>query len=423
MTLTLGYLRVSTDEQAREDRASLAQQRAAILAKAGGDVRWFEDAGFSGGTAEGRPGFTALVDYCKAHPQPLGKPGVVLCLNASRWGRFDNPEEAAYWRVLLDKRGWRVRYCEGDHEGDAANIVRAVHDSTAADARRQIKANAKRGAEGSARQGFWANEAPVGYRRRTLTGRVLERGERKADTERVKLTPGPDHEVAMVRRLFTRYASGTVTLAQLIEDARRTVPDLKWSRTYMGRLLRNPAYVGDVVWCRRPHDARDRLVTPVRPRSEWVETRDAHPPLVSRELFAKVARRLEGNRRQRVRAGGYLLTGMLTCAHCGDTFIGGGGPKGPPEDVNRYRFYVLLRDDLEGGPVLDGDPAEPLDERRLTPALRPEAGAVGAAVGGSVGHEGPRDRPARPARRTEALWLSPRTAAALEASGLFGGAR
>src|SRR2546426_193150 len=78
----VGYVRVSTEEQATPDKPSLAQQRDAVLGLAQrlkvtvGDV--FEDAGKSGGTFEKRPAWQRLVSYCEAHPQPTSRAGHVL---------------------------------------------------------------------------------------------------------------------------------------------------------------------------------------------------------------------------------------------------------------------------------------------------------------------------------------------------------
>jgi DNA invertase Pin-like site-specific DNA recombinase len=101
---TVGYIRVSTEDQARDEKSSLADQRAAISALAAKldralaatDV--FGDPGISGQTAEGRPGFMALIKYCEANRRPAKSPGLVLVLNDSRFGRFRDPEEAAHWR-------------------------------------------------------------------------------------------------------------------------------------------------------------------------------------------------------------------------------------------------------------------------------------------------------------------------------------
>ncbi len=68
---TIGYTRVSTQQQAGEDRTSLADQRDGIRRRAselGRTVdKWFSDEGVSGGTVEGRPGFQSLLSYCETN--------------------------------------------------------------------------------------------------------------------------------------------------------------------------------------------------------------------------------------------------------------------------------------------------------------------------------------------------------------------
>jgi DNA invertase Pin-like site-specific DNA recombinase len=265
-TRLIGYIRVSTEEQARADRSSPTQQRAAIHSLAdrfGLPIEQiFDDLGVSGGSAEKRPGFMALVAWCQAHPTTARAPGAVLVLNDSRWGRFDDPMESSYWMMELKKKaGWVVRFVEADDTEDKTvrSIMRALYAGQATAYRDQIKANAARGARGSAAQGFWQNEAPLGYRReaRDAAGRarVLEVGQRKGDTERVRLVPGPASEVAAIRWAFETYAATGASLRTIADGLTVRAPARRWSRGTVKALLTNPAYQGDVVWCRRPHDA------------------------------------------------------------------------------------------------------------------------------------------------------------------------
>ena len=350
----LGYVRVSKEDQATERKTSLEDQRAAIAARAAKLGRTlspdniFSDPGVSGGTAEDRPAFMSLVAYCEAHSRPGGAPGYVLVLNDSRWGRFTNAEEATYWRVRLERQGWRVRFAEGDETDDpvARGVLRAVHSSQATAYRDAIRANAKRGAAGAARRGLWQNEAPLGYRRRArdpATGqeRTLEPGQRKSDSEEVRLTPGPKSERAVIRWMFDRYAAGGVSLGGLAHKLDRRFPGRAWSKQTVRAVLRNPAYVGDVVWCRRPHDKEERRATWRRPQEAWIVAPDAHPALVARDLFFAVQHRLASNlRATRATAGGYPLSGLLNCAQCGKPYTGKGGSRGPENDPDRYRFYA-----------------------------------------------------------------------------------
>lgn len=337
----LAYTRVSKEDQARDEKASLAQQREAVTALA---TRLgvaldtiFTDPGRSGGTAEGRPQFMALIRYCEQHPQSRSRPGHVLVLNDSRWGRFNDAEEATYWRFHVAKLGWTVRFAEGD-SGNASirPMERAMHQLQATTYREAIKANSKRGARGTAEKGFWGNEAPLGYRRITVggsrPGTVLNVGQLKTKDEQVKLALGPASERRVVRHMFARYDSGEVSLGSLVEELRHKWPGLrKWSRPVARQMLRNPAYCGDVVWMVRSNGPRD---------GEPVHVRDAHDSLVTRALWDRVQARLTRNQKNtRPTAGGYPLRGLITCSECGAPYMGSGGPKGPVTEPDRYRFY------------------------------------------------------------------------------------
>ncbi|MGE0456448.1 MAG: recombinase family protein [Vicinamibacterales bacterium] len=318
-----GYLRVSTDRQAHEDRTSLSDQRAALeaLAAARGYAiaRWFEDAGVSGATAEKRPAFMAMVDACRTDG-----PGVVLVLNASRFGRFDDVEEAAYWRHSLRRAGWEVRYAEGDAEGDAAPIVRAVASLEASTYRRNLIANTRRGKKGAADQGFWSTRAPIGYRRQVVsTGRILGDHERKAPDEKVRLAIHPE-EGELVRWIYDSYVSGEHTLGTLSAALLERVPGRRWSRTVVNHLLRNPVYRGAVVGGRRRNGP-----------SILYGKEHAHPAIVPDALWHAVQARLElhAKRGRGVRSF-YLLSGLLTCRICASNYTGGGGRSGV-----RQKFY------------------------------------------------------------------------------------
>lgn len=349
MTDTLGYVRVSKEEQAREDRTSLADQRTRITALASALGRTlgqvFEDAGVSGGTAEGRPAFMALVAYCRDHARPA-KDGLVLVYNDSRWGRFDDPEESTYWRVALRRSGWVVRFAENDATEDptARGVLRAIGSASASLERQAIKQRSRQGARGTAAQGYWQNKAPIGYRRQAIdldgSTRIMEAGKRKGDSERARLVPGPPEEVALIRWVFDTYATGTVSMGMLAAQALTRWPGKKWSRGVLKTLLRNPAYVGDVVWCRRPADAEERHRQRIRPRGEWVIARNAHPAIVDRDVFDQVQALLARQpTQQRAATGSYVLSALMRCAHCGELYVGGGGAAGPPEDPQRWKIY------------------------------------------------------------------------------------
>lgn len=348
---TLGYVRVSTEQQATEQKTSLSDQKRLItefgtkLGRVLDSQMIFGDPGVSGATAEGRPGFTAMLDYCQQYPRQSST-GMILILNDSRFGRFDDPEEAGHWRFVLKRLGWIVRFVEGDEVQDifARGVIRFIGSAQASEYRANIKRTAKRAARSTAEKGYWQQEAPLGYRRLVTrqdgAQRVLDVGQRKSQDEYSRLTPGPESEQAVIRWMFETYATGTISLGAMARELARRFPGRRWSNSTVGSTLKNPAYAGDVVWCRRVTDKTERLERTVRDRAEWVVVRDAHPAIVERSVWETVQERMAMNKRHtRATAGNYALAGLIRCKQCGHHFAGGGGPKGPANDPDRFRFY------------------------------------------------------------------------------------
>ncbi len=344
----IGYIRVSTEQQAGELRTSLPEQRRALeerartLGRVLDPAAVFVDAGISGATAEGRAAFMAMLAFCEEHPRAADD-GIILVLNDSRFGRFDDPEEATHWRFVLKKLGWIVRFAEGDDVTDtfARGVIRFIGSAQASEYRANLRRTARRASRATAAEGRWQNRAPIGFRRLATrtdgTQRVLEASQRKSDDEVTRLTPGPIEEQEIVKFVFARYAAGDTTLGKLVLEMKGRWPGKRWSLPTLNAVLKNPAYVGDVVWCRRPHDKAEAKKTRVRPREEWVIVRDAHPALVSRELYTQYGQL--NKKETRATAGGYPLSGMIKCATCGNGIVGGGGRRGPAEEPDRYRFY------------------------------------------------------------------------------------
>lgn len=349
----IGYVRVSTERQAGETLTSLADQEAAIVALAtrlGVTIgAWYRDEGASGATVEQRPAFRALLAACAAAPKPPRTHGYVLVLNDSRFGRFPDPDQAAHVRFQLKQSGWLVRFAESDDVEDPTfrPVIRALGAAQASEYRRQLQRNTRRGMTGAASQGFWTREAPYGYRRVVVypseNARVLAVGQYKAPMEKVKLTPH-EGEAAVVRWLFATYASGTVSLGDLVRAMQAKVPDRLWRRRQVHVILTNPTYTGDVVTGRRPAEDTERGIFQPRPAADWRVVPDAHPALVDRAHFADVQARLAANRgHARHSRAPYVLSGLVACATCDRPMTGGGGRTRPSGGL--YAFYKCSRDD------------------------------------------------------------------------------
>lgn len=341
----IGYVRVSTERQAGETMTSVADQERAVTAlaaKLGTEIgAWYRDEGVSGSIAEARPGFGRLLAFCRQHPRKA--PGFVLVLNASRFGRFDDPDQAAALRYELRQLGWLVRFAESDDSEDviARSVMRAVGDAQASEYRRNIIRNAQRGKRGAASQGFWTSREPFGYRRRVVhpegRDRVLAPGQKKAPDEKVKLTPGPDEEVKAVRWAFAAYATGLHTLEEIADALLVKAPGRQWTRFAVRQLLTSATYRGHVVANRRSGVLCRQRIWRTDPAT-WVTVEGAHPALIDDDTFQAVQARLTAGTPRRPRTIDYRVTGLVHCAHCGEPYIGGGWG-GVLRSGARFHYY------------------------------------------------------------------------------------
>ncbi len=325
----VGYVRVSTERQAGEVFTSLHDQQVAIevLAKRLGVTvgRWYRDEGASGATVAKRPAFRDLLATCQESPRLSQTPGFVLVLNDSRFGRFDDPDEAAALRFELRQFGWVVRFAENDDSADTTtrSVMRAIGSAQASEYRRNLMRNSRRGMRGAASQGFWTREAPFGYRREVVhpadRRRTLEVGVPKAGDEKVRLTPH-DAEAEIVRRMFSQYSSGMHTLGTLVRELDQRAPGRAWSRRTVQAILRNVVYLGEVRG-----GTHAGVIDETGPVESFGKL-DAHAPIVSQEMFDSVQSRLTLNRQQtRASRADYLLSGLVRCSDCGRSYTGGGG--------------------------------------------------------------------------------------------------
>lgn len=117
-----------------------------------------------------------------------------------------------------------------------------------------------------------------------------------------------------------------------------------WSPRTVSYILDNPVYAGDLVQGRQrvvSYKVHDRVSVPP---SEWFVVLDAHPPLVSRALFALARERAARTVRAAPGADSvHLFAGVLFCAGCGKAMglksVQGG----------RYRYYVCRTHREKGG--------------------------------------------------------------------------
>lgn len=235
------YVRMSTDHQrySTENQAEAIQQ----YADAHGleIVRTYADEGKSGLNIGGRSGLTQLIADVEERRTDFE---VLLVYDVSRWGRFQDSDEAAFYEYQCRRAGLRVVYCAEPFDNDGtpiATIVKSVKRAMAGEYSRELSTKVFIGQCRLVELGYRQGGAPGYGLRRVLVDDKgepkgqLSRGEQKSlQTDRVILVPGPPEEVDTVRqiyRLFVERGQSEREIAALLNaDGCRTDLGREWSR-------------------------------------------------------------------------------------------------------------------------------------------------------------------------------------------------
>lgn len=290
------YVRMSTDHQ----QYSTENQRAAIqrFADAHGItiVRSFIDAGKSGVGIQGRE---ALQDLLRTVESGQADFSTILVYDVSRWGRFQEPDEGAYYEFRCIRANITVQYCAEQFptdNGPMSAVMKSLKRAMAGEYSRELSAKVFAGQCRLITLGYRQGGTPgYGLRRQLLDQHgqpkaILARGERKSfQLERVVLTPGPDQEVATVRRIYHLFTAEQRTEAQIAAMLNNEgVPaegGRPWTRGTVHELLNNEKYIGNNLYNRT--SAKLQRPRVVNKPPEWVRCNNAYQPIVDTESFAK----------------------------------------------------------------------------------------------------------------------------------------
>ena len=290
------YLRMSTEHQqySIENQARSIQQ----YAQAHGFeiARTYSDPAKSGLWLKNRLGLRELL-------QDVTGGGIeykaILVYDVSRWGRFQDTDEAAHYEFLCKQAGIPVHYCAETFANDGSlpsSIMKALKRVMAGEYSRELGARVLAGQKRLAEAGFKQGGAPgFGFRRLLVSEsrvpkQLLAHGEKKSiATDRVILIPGPIHEVEEVRNIFSRFTVDGWSLKAIARDLnRREVPSVKnraWTHSVVATLLSHPKYIGCNVFNRTM--SRLGNVPKPLPQSDWVISPGAHEPIVDSKTFAR----------------------------------------------------------------------------------------------------------------------------------------
>jgi DNA invertase Pin-like site-specific DNA recombinase len=300
------YVRMSTDMQ----RYSIENQTDAIARYAAqrglSIVRSYEDAGRSGLKIEGRLALTTLIDDVQTGRANFQ---VILVYDVSRWGRFQDSDESAYYEYICKAAGLTVEYCAEQFENDGsltATILKNIKRAMAGEYSRELSTKVHAGQRRIAAMGFHTGAAAGYGLRRVLLDeqgnrkQELALGQRKSlKTERVILVPGPAHEVETVRHIYDLFIDQKKTMTGIAEALNQqgilNVMKRPWGVMAVRQLLISEKYCGCAVYNRGSKKLGARWKR--NPSSEWVRTPGAFEAIISKERYDAAQKQIQENKK------------------------------------------------------------------------------------------------------------------------------
>jgi len=290
------YVRMSTEHQrySTENQAAAIQQYA--TQRGIEIVRTYADEGKSGLSLDGRDALKKLIDDVQHGRADFA---TILVYDVSRWGRFQDADESAYYEYICKRAGISVQYCAEQFENDGSpvsTIVKGIKRAMAGEYSRELSSKVFAGQCRLIELGFrQGGSAGFGLRRRLIdqTGLAkgdLTRGEHKSiQTDRVVLVPGPPEEIKTVRWMYHTFLGGRDEREIAVMLNKRAIAtDLgrPWTRSTVHQVLINEKYVGNNVWNRGSFKLKKKRV---RNNPEtWIRAAGAFEPVVERSTFEAV---------------------------------------------------------------------------------------------------------------------------------------
>jgi DNA invertase Pin-like site-specific DNA recombinase len=298
------YMRMSTDLQ----RYSIANQAAAIAAyaleKQFTIVRTYLDEGRSGLTIKGRAGLIEMIDDVQSGRADFGH---ILVYDVSRWGRFQDVDESAYYEVICKHNGVKVAYCAEQFDNDGSfvsSMAKHMKRAMAAEWSRELSVKVHTGQCRIAGLGYRVGSPlTFGLRRELIDEDLnskghLKKGQHKSlKTDRVRLRPGSDKEAETVRRIFHLFVveqQPDSKIARLLN--RQKVANQHgrpWMAEMIHRILVNENYVGNLVHNRTSRRLGQKQVR--NPDHLLVRRERIIDPIVAPKIFAR-AQKIMGDR-------------------------------------------------------------------------------------------------------------------------------
>lgn len=308
-TLRIGaaYVRVSTDgqmdlspESQLESILKYAKANNIVVPK---EYIFMESEGRSGKKADNRPQFQTMIATAKTTPKPFD---CILVWKFSRFAR--NQDESTFYKGMLRKKLNIdvISISEPVLDGMYGRLIEMIIEWQDEFYSYNLAQDVTRGMKTKAKNGGVQCRPPLGYRIPY----------HKATPEIVP------EEAEIVRMIFDKYVNQKMSIFSLTKYLNslglKTSHGKPFEKRSVEYILQNPIYDGTVRWNRTCNESNE-----IRDPSEWIISEGTHPPIISKELFAKAMERYTSEYKPKnakpVEVTKHWLSGVLKCSDCGRT--------------------------------------------------------------------------------------------------------
>jgi len=357
------YPRVSSDEQAREDKASIGQQikDMELIAEQKGwtVVRVFSEDCSGSIPFRERPDGSVIMEMIENDEVDL-----VMIWDNDRLGRDEDKVVATVARAEFRGFGVQVysihqpiepkpRALYESYEDDSALWLESVTDAASSDYIRKFRRRHKMGMEKRIRNGKITGTPPIGYR-------VISINDPVGSTNWRQKRVIDDDYASIIKRIFEEYEKGDSfvgitrrlnidgikTPARYSNKGEKLINgDRLWTATTIKGIINNPTYYGAAPYYKdksiRQYNAEKKKFVTVRkhqPMDKWLIVENAeHPKIIEKEQWLKCQEIKKSKARFGRNYGeSHLLSGLVRCGLCGYAMHKSGGWGGGYYDCNRY---------------------------------------------------------------------------------------
>lgn len=302
------YIRVSTDEQADKGFSLLSQEeqlRKYCASNAITIIHLFRE-DHSAKTFE-RPEFKTMLQFCKQNRKEID------LLLFVKWDRFSRNTRDSYQMIhQFQKLG--IEACATEQPLDLnvpeSKIMLAIYLASPEVENDRRALNVFNGMRKAKKEGRYVGSAPMGYS--------------NSRDERNRPIIKPNESAPFIKHAFDEMATGAYSQ----EEIRRRLSSngFKCSRNSFNKILKNPAYAGNIY-------------LPAFKDEPASVIKGNHEPIISEELYDKVQdiinHRKPTNTIKKSDRDEFPLRGLLICCKCGRLLTGSSGLS----KTGRHYFY------------------------------------------------------------------------------------